>query len=232
MISSGCFMMGCSPSDEYCVQDEWPVHPVHVTGFEILETEVTDRQYEAIMGLIPSYSFWEYEGPAEYVTWYDASTFCSSIGGRLCTEAEWEYAARGGTTTRWYCGDDIACVDSIAWIESNSGNGKHAVKQKLPNAYGLYDMAGNVYEWVSDGHEFDYYCMGPDSQFDFWNPVYCDPDGHGWTDPWVDPTGFTSDNKGYRGGAYMHDATWARSSSRSRSAALVKFKHKGVRCCR
>jgi formylglycine-generating enzyme required for sulfatase activity len=84
------------------------------------------------------------------VTWFEAKAFCEAIGGRLPTEAEWEYAARGGTTTIYSCGDDFGCLDGIAWYWDNSGGHKHNVKGKDPNGYGLYDMTGNVWEWVED----------------------------------------------------------------------------------
>jgi formylglycine-generating enzyme required for sulfatase activity len=152
-IPGGTFQMGCSPGDGACNDSEKPVHSVTLSSFEMLETEVTEGQYQAGLGSKPSC---HYNGasdsgmPVECVSWFDASEFCELIGGRLPTEAEWEYAARGGKTTRYYCGSNESCLGSIAWYSLNSGDKKHPVKEKSPNDYGLYDMLGNVKEWVND----------------------------------------------------------------------------------
>ena len=114
-IPGGTFQMGCSPNDDNCSSDESPVHQVTISAFEMLETEVTEGQYEAERGENPSYNYGAGGGidnPVESVDWSEAKAFCEAIGGRLPTEAEWEYAARGGTTTRYYCGDDSSCLDA------------------------------------------------------------------------------------------------------------------------
>ena len=176
-IPAGCFMMGCSPGDGQCGSDETDSsgkqHAVTVAKFEMLETEVTEAQYAAVMaGVMVQGSQAEpdpsgdYNGgggadsPVENVSWYHAGKFCEEIGGRLPTEAEWEYAARGGKTTKYYCGDSDSCLGGIAWYSANSDDGpglhKHDVKGKDPNDYGLYDMLGNVWEWVEDCYHSDY----------------------------------------------------------------------------
>ena len=93
--------------------------------------------------------------------WYASVAFCVAVGSRLCTEAEWEYAARGGTTTRYYCGDNESCLDAIAWHSAPDGEIRHEVGGKIPNAYGLYDMLGNVWEWTADWYSDSYYAESP-----------------------------------------------------------------------
>ena len=95
------------------------------------------------------------------MTWYNAYDYCTAVGGRLPTEAEWEYAARAGTDTIYICGDDPSCLDSIAWYWENSGYTTHPVCQKTPNAWGLCDMAGNVWQSVNDWFDPDYYSVSP-----------------------------------------------------------------------
>ncbi len=152
-IPGGTFQMGCSPGDAECKGDENPAHQVTLSDFEMLETEVTEGQYLAVIGSNPSAHYNGANGadmPVENLTRSQAKAFCQAVGGRLPTEAEWEYAARGKTTTKYYCGYDDSCLGGIAWYSDNSSSQKHPVKWKTPNAYGLYDILGNVSEWTND----------------------------------------------------------------------------------
>lgn len=158
-IPGGTYMMGCSEGDQGCGNDETPAHQVTVAPFEMMEAEGTEGQFKALNGSSPGSPLMGDQYPASWVrgkplsgsTSYDsANTFCANAGGRVPTEAEWEWAARGGTKTKYSCGDDSSCVDSIAWYGANSGNARHKVKTKSPNGYGLYDMFGNVWEWTQD----------------------------------------------------------------------------------
>ncbi len=173
-IPAGSYMMGCSPNDVHCLDSEYPVHLVDVESFQILETEVTQAQYETLLGNNPSCNLWPGgpNSPVECVSWDESVVFCETVGGRLCTEAEWEYAARGGTTTKYYCGDNAACLDSIAWFEDNNDTVKYDVKGKLPNDYGLYDMLGNVTEWTADCWHPSY-AGAPSTAFPSWEDSEC-----------------------------------------------------------
>lgn len=152
MIEGGTFNMGCSPGDTFCQDDEYPVHVVKVSSFEIQATEVTVWQWLSVFGGLPVCPGQSdaMDEPVGCVDWLDATVYCEAIGGRLPTEAEWEYAARGGTTTRFYCGDDPECVYGIGWGRWSMVSGPQPVMGKEPNAYGLYDMIGNVREWTAD----------------------------------------------------------------------------------
>ena len=156
-IPGGSFQMGCSPGDEFCTSYENPTHLVNIAAFWMTETEVTQGQYQYVTGENPSYHPECHDCPVEQVNWYQAKAFCEAIGGRLPSEAEWEYAARGGTTTAWTCGDATSsCLGDIAWYDDNSGGSSHKVKGKGVNGFGLYDMIGNVWEWVEDCWHDDY----------------------------------------------------------------------------
>ncbi|MHA1568297.1 MAG: formylglycine-generating enzyme family protein [Alphaproteobacteria bacterium] len=149
-IPAGEFRMGCSPGDEECRPNEQPPHPVQVSAFSLTATEVTARQYAKVMGAPPE----RYESCAvcavNWVSWDEAAAFCRRVGGRLPTEAEWEYAARAGAETRYYFGNEVARLAEAAWYTEAPGNRSHPVAQKEPNAFGLYDMLGNVGEWTAD----------------------------------------------------------------------------------
>ncbi len=149
-IPGGGFEMGCSVGDELCWSDEYPRHQVFVSDFSILETEVTEGQYFGVMGGRPSCESRDDYAPVECVTWYDAVSFCEAVGGRLPTEAEWEYAARGGSPSRFGCGNEYDCLVELAWFGAKH---KQLVKGMEPNALGVYDMLGNVEEWTADVYD-------------------------------------------------------------------------------
>jgi formylglycine-generating enzyme required for sulfatase activity len=150
----GRFRMG-SPADEAGrFRDEGPQHEVVLTeGFWLCDTPCTQALWQAVMGSNPS-RFKEAKRPVEQVSWEDCQQFLLQLHRQLPelpltlpTEAQWEYACRAGTTTARYEAD----LDAIAWYQENSGRKTHEVRQKQPNAWGLYDMLGNVWEWCYDG---------------------------------------------------------------------------------
>lgn len=164
-IPPGSFMMGCSPGDSECFPEEKPEHRVVITkGFEIGKYQVTQSQYGALMKTNPS-SFIGADLPVDGVSWFEAQKFCEALNKkkdghhyRLPTEAEWEYAARGESTSSRY-----GSLTEVAWFRDNAGGKTHPVGQKKPNAFGLYDTLGNVWEWVEDWYAIDYYGNSPQS---------------------------------------------------------------------
>jgi formylglycine-generating enzyme required for sulfatase activity len=165
-IPPGTFMMGCSPDDRDCDQDERPAHRVSLSkGFWLGQTLVTVRGYKRFaadrrvkMPLPPIFDpGWARDAtPITNVSWNDAHDFCAWTGGRLPTEAEWEYAGRAGSTAVRY-----GKIDDIAWYFTYGVAETHPVAQKRPNAFGLYDMLGNVWELVNDWYAPDYYQTRP-----------------------------------------------------------------------
>jgi formylglycine-generating enzyme required for sulfatase activity len=178
-ISPGGFMMGCSNGDIDCNDDERPQHRVQITkAFEIGKFEVTQAQWQAVMGSNPSTTKGD-DRPVETVSKTDTQEFLTKLNARndgyryrLPTEAEWEYAARAGSSES-YAGR----LDEIAWYAGNSEDETHPVGKKKPNAWGLYDMQGNVREWVEDLYGSNYYRNSPP----------------------VDPTGPAPGQRGQRG---------------------------------
>ncbi len=159
-IPAGEFVMGAWGT-EYDQDDDETRHPVRINKpFYLGMTEVTQSQWESVMGTTP----WTVQIPAKegadypttYVHWDDAMEFCRKLSEkegvkyRLPTEAEWEYACRAGTTTAYSFGDDVSRLGDYAWHVGNSGNTTHPVGEKLPKNWGLFDMHGNVWEWCQD----------------------------------------------------------------------------------
>jgi formylglycine-generating enzyme required for sulfatase activity len=175
-IPSGSFSMGSPSSESGRSSNEGPVHTVNIQSFEMMTTEVTQRMWKEVMGTtiqhLQSLSKYDHglfgtgpDYPMYYVSWDDAQAFVYALNQldteyeyRLPSESEWEYACRAGTTTRFYWGNDpdSTVIDEYAWYIGNSGTTSHPVAQKLPNAWGLYDMSGNVVELCQDYWHDDY----------------------------------------------------------------------------
>jgi formylglycine-generating enzyme required for sulfatase activity len=190
-IPPGSFIMGSDRGEA----DERPVHRITISGgFFIGSCEVTQAQWEAAMASNPS-SFKGKDRPVENVSWNDAQKFIRRLNDlndghsyRLPTEGEWEYACRAETT-----GDFAGDLDSMAWYAGNSGNQTHPVGTKQPNAWGLFDMHGNVSEWCEDFYDEHSYRVGPST----------------------DPSGpLSGEYRVLRGGSWDIDASLARSATR------------------
>lgn len=157
-LKGGTYTMGCtSEQGSDCESNEKPSHQVTVSDFYIGKYEVTQKEWRDIMGSSPS-NFKNYDQcPVEQVSWDDIQEFLRKLNAktgknyRLPTEAEWEYAARGGSLSQKYKYAGSNNVDEVAWYSSNSGSKTHPVGEKNPNELGLYDMSGNVEEWCGDG---------------------------------------------------------------------------------
>ena len=197
LLPAGTFQMGSDDSDAY--DDEKPVHTVHITQpFYLGKYEVTQGQWQAVTGNNPSNFKGDPNRPVESVSWDDVQEFIRRLnsreGGatyRLPTEAEWEYAARAGSQTRWSFGDEASQLGRYAWYDGNAGRQTHPVGQLQPNPWGLYDMHGNVWEWVQD-----------------WYGSYASGAA-------VDPAGPASGSgRVYRGGGWDFTARGCRSANR------------------
>lgn len=204
-ISPGTFLMGSNDAEV-----ERPIHRVRITkGFWMGKYEVTQAQWEAVMGSNTS-RIKGSDYPVENLGWDEAMEFCKKIGARLPTEAEWEYACRAGTTTRYYTGDRDSDLDRAGWYMDNSGKNPRPVGQKAPNAFELYDIHGNVWEWCADWAGRTY-PSGEES-----NPVGPSSGQHRVT----------------RGGSNDHIASHCRSAFRNAHDPQARFKHSiGFRVC-
>jgi len=235
LIPAGEFLMGSPDSDKEARDDEKPQHRVRITRpFYLGVTEVTQGQYRAVTGQGPGRFKGSDDLPVVGVSWNDAIAFCDKLsalekgqlGGaryRLPTEAEWEYACRGGSTTRYSFGDNAASLGEFAWHKGNSDGTTHPVGQKRPNAFGLFDMHGNVREWCSDGYQGDFYARLPvDYQGDFYarlpvdNPV-CPFEG--------------ATDRVIRGGCWLFPQS-ARSAIRLRLSPVDRYPDIGFRLAR
>jgi formylglycine-generating enzyme required for sulfatase activity/serine/threonine protein kinase len=248
LIPAGEFIMGSRDEDAEAEKDEKPAHPVKISGFYMGIHEVTQAQYQEVMGINPSFFSSTGGGknqvagrptdayPVEYVTWLDAVRFCNALsqrdglpafyeingetvenveipnkkgpGYRLPTEAEWEYACRAGKDTTYSFGNDPALLSDYGWFGQNAVGMSHPVGEKLPNAFGLYDMHGNVFERCADLYDDTYYKRSP-------------------TDDPLRASGTGA--RLIRGGSWLREPRWSRSSRRAECSPIGRYGDNGFR---
>ncbi len=210
-IPAGNFMMG---SDENT--REKPIHKVFVNAFKIGKYPITQEQYEIVMKSNPSSFKGNPKNPVENVNWNDAQLFCqklTQLSGqiyRLPTEAEWEYACRAGTQTRYYFGDDETQLENYAWYKNNAKGITHLVGQKNPNNWEIYDMSGNVWEWCADKWKNNY---AKDNNKDYSSNLEFNDD----------------DFVVVRGGSWEYNSERCRSAYRAGEKAGIRFSGIGFR---
>ena len=222
-IPAGCFDMGSTDGGA----DEKPVHRVCLSAFSMDKTPVTNAQFRASQGSNSHESdgscyawdgsklsqgnlastFQGVDQPQVCVDWNQAKSYCESQGKRLPTEAEYEYANRAGSSSKWQCGNDESCLNKIAWYSANSNSQTHPVGQKQPNAWGLYDMTGNVWEWTGDWYA------------DYTSSQQQDPQG-----------GLSGSYRVYRGGGWSSTPVSLRSADRSGTTPSDRYDYLGFRC--
>ena len=212
-VQGGTFTMGAtSEQGSDADYDEKPAHQVTLSSFSIGRYEVTQEEWQAVMGSNPS----EFKGsrkPVEQVSWNDCKSFISKLNSitgknfRLPTEAEWEFASRGGIKSQGYKYSGSNNLNSVAWYYDNSGNTTHDVGLKSPNELGIYDMSGNVCEWCSDWY------------------------GNYSSSSQTNPTGSYSgwSFRVFRGGGWNNYARGCRSSCRFDSTPSNSVYHLGLR---
>jgi formylglycine-generating enzyme required for sulfatase activity len=218
LIPAGEFMMGSPSGEKGRYNNEAPIHKVIIEySFYIGKYPVTQKQWEKVTENNPS-NFKDEDRPVESVSWNDVQEFVQKLNEkegadkyRLPSEAEWEYACRAGTQTRYSFGDDESKFNEYAWYGKNSGYETHPAGQKKPNSWGLYDMNGNVWEWVQDR----------------WNDNYegAPSDGSVWEDG-------NGPDRVVRGGGWGYDARSCGSASRSRTNAGYRGSNVGFRLLR
>jgi formylglycine-generating enzyme required for sulfatase activity len=214
-VRGGTFTMGCTAEQgSDCEDDEKPAHTVTVSDFYIGKYEVTQAQWVAVMGSNPSYFIGDNHLPVERVSWDDLQEFIRKLNTltgktyRLPTEAEWEFAARGGNKSAGYKYSGSNNIDNVTWYDGNRGDKTHAVGSKSPNELGIYDMSGNVYEWCSD-----------------W---YGDYSSSSQTNPKGSSSG---SNRVLRGGSWYTLAQYCRVSFRSPYTPSTRNINNGFRLC-
>ena len=212
MVEGGTFTMGATPEQGSDAESaEKPTHKVTLSDYYIGETEVTQALWQAVMGSNPS-RFKGKSNPVESVSWNDCQEFIRKLNSltghtfRLPTEAEWEFAARGGNESKGYKYSGSNSILNVAWYASNSSTKTHAVKTKSPNELGIYDMSGNVLEWCQD-----------------WYGSYS---SNAQTNPTGPATGFY---RVMRGGSWSNGAMYCRVSLRISESPDFRFFKYGLR---
>lgn len=218
LIPAGEFEMGSPSGEKERSDSESPTHKVTIqNSFYLGRSAVTQKQWKTVMGNNPSH-FKGDDRPVEMISWEDAQRFIAKLNEiegtdkyRLPSEAEWEYACRAGTHTRCFFGNDESKLNEYAWYVENSGGKTHAAGLKKPNPWGLYDMHGNVWEWVQDRWHENY--NGAPS------------DGSAWEE------GNCSDRVS-RGGSWYCTTEFCRSAGRFRREPESRFGNLGFRILR
>ena len=218
LIPPGEFDMGSSSEEQDRSDSESPVHKVTIKNpFYMGKSSVTQRQWKKIMGNNPSHFKGE-DQPVEMVSWNEVQEFVKKLNTaentdkyRLPSEAEWEYACRAGTQTRYSFGDDESKLNEYAWYAKNSGSKTHSISRKKPNPWGLYDMHGNIWEWVQDKWHENYNGSPSDGSI------------------WEDGDSF---DRVSRGGSWYCDAESCRSAGRFRRDPDSLFSNLGFRLLR
>jgi len=204
-VPAGTYTIGNTDGD-LGFDNEGPAREVTVPrSYRMLATEVTEAQRRRFG---PPNA--DEDRPWVDVDWNEALAWCTSVGGALPSEVEWEIAARGGTATPWSCGDSESCLDDVAWYSPNAGEELHAVGGKAPNAFGLHDLHGNVWEWVGD-------CWDPEA----WGRVIEATDS---------VTETTCLRRVFRGGSYQSVPRYVRAAYRGRFAPTDSSEDLGFRC--
>jgi len=220
-IPQGSFQMGAPSGEQGSFSDERPVHMVTFAyDFEMMTTEVTQRIWIEVMGTNPSHFTGDLNRPVERVPWDDCQNFIDAMNAldpshiyRLPSESEWEYCCRAGTNTRFYWGEDSSetVINGYAWWNGNSGATTYPVAEKLPNAWGLYDMSGNVWEWCDDRWHNNY--------------TGAPTDGSAWISG-------VYNYRVKRSGCFNASASWCRSASRWYSSPSAGYNEVGFRLVR
>ena len=217
-VEGGTFTMGATAEQQNPDSDEKPTHRVTLSSYMMGETEVTQGLWQAVMGYTPTSGLEQWSSdygmgtqyPAYFISWNDVQEFITKLNQltgktfRMPTEAEWEYAARGGSKSRGYQYSGSNNLDDVAWYWDNSGS--HPVKTKSPNELGLYDMSGNVWEWCSDRY------------------------GSYSSDAQTNPTGPSSGSyRVVRGGSWLNNARYCRVAYRNYNSPSIRSYYLGFR---
>ena len=216
-VDGGTFRMGATEEQQKAGKDEYPVHTVTLSDYYIAETEVTQQLWEAVMGYNPSHFVGSYN-PVEKVSYNDCMLFVARLNDlladelpeghrfRLPSEAQWEFAARGGNRSNGYQYSGDYSLGGIAWYKGNSNSKTNAVKSKSPNELGIYDMSGNVYEWCSDWYG------------NYSSAAQTDPEGP-----------LSGKDRVLRGGCWSYGAEFCRVAFRSNREPDYKGNNRGLR---